>query len=371
MLSAVTDAIQQGAFRRGANMGIMRVDHPDILAFIDLKSDLAQVTNFNLSVAMTDDFMAAVKADPHKLHVVVNPHTGQSGVLAKDTGTADYAGQPDTHADRYYTVRELWHRLVRACLAVRRPGPRLHRRGEPPQSDAALGPDSGHQSLWRTAPLALRGLQPGFHQPRRVPQTSFGRGFRRANRLAIACGKRPNWRFASSTTSWRRTSIPPRRLSEATRATRKIGLGVMGFADLLFELGIAYDCDDAVQLAERIGCFIRDAGWVASERLAESRGSFPSWQGSVWDTQHDGQLMRNAQVTTIAPTGTISIIAGCSSGIEPVFSLAFTRQVLDGKKLVEVNPVFEAALREHFSDQDQIDAIVEHAATHGSIQDLA
>jgi ribonucleoside-diphosphate reductase alpha chain len=122
MHSGVTDAIQQGAFRRGANMGIMRADHPDIVAFIDLKSDLCQVTNFNLSVAITDDFMAALKGDPHKLHTVVNPHTGQNGWLAKDNGTADYSVQTEVNADRYYTVRELWSRIVERAWQTGDPG---------------------------------------------------------------------------------------------------------------------------------------------------------------------------------------------------------------------------------------------------------
>ena len=163
---------------------------------------------------------------------------------------------------------------------------------------------------------------------------------------------------------------PTPEIHEATHATRKIGLGVMGFADLLFKLDVAYDSEEALQLADRIGSFIREAGWAASERLAEVRETFPSWKGTVWDTERDGRPMRNAQVTTIAPTGTISIIAGCSSGIEPLFSLAFTRQVLDGKKLVEVNPVFAAALRDHIKDEDEVQRIVEHAAKHGSIQDV-
>ncbi len=368
MLSAVTDAIQQGAFRRGANMGIMRVDHPDILAFIDLKSDLAQVTNFNLSVAMTDDFMAAVKADPHKLHVVVNPHTGQSGVLAKDTGRPDYAGQPESHAGRYYTVRELWNRIVERAWQSGDPGlvfiDEVNRHNPTPH----LGPiratnPCGEQPLLPYEACNLGSINlAAFLKP--PSDEAFGdridwQALRETAELAV--------RFLDNVVE--ANKYPTKEIEEATRATRKIGLGVMGFADLLFELGIPYDSEDALELAERIGCFVRDAGWVASEQLAEARGSFPTWKGSVWDTQHDGQLMRNAQVTTIAPTGTISIIAGCSSGIEPVFSLAFTRQVLDGKKLVEVNPIFEAALREHFADQDQIDAIVEHAATHGSIQD--
>jgi ribonucleoside-diphosphate reductase alpha chain len=144
----------------------------------------------------------------------------------------------------------------------------------------------------------------------------------------------------------------------------------MGFADLLFELEIPYDSEEALGLVDSIGCFIQKASWAASEGLAHARGPFPAWNRSVWDTGNGGRLMRNAQVTTIAPTGTISLLAGCSSGIEPVFSLAFTRQVLGGKRLVEVNPVFERALRQHISDDDAVSRIVERAAEQGSIQGL-
>jgi ribonucleoside-diphosphate reductase alpha chain len=164
---------------------------------------------------------------------------------------------------------------------------------------------------------------------------------------------------------------PTTEIHEATHTTRKIGLGVMGFADLLFKLSVAYDSDEALQLADRIGSFIQEVGWAVSEHLAEVRGTFPAWEGSVWDTQYGGRSMRNAHVVTIAPTGTISIIAGCSSGIEPLFSLAFTRQVLGGKRLFEVNPVFQATLRERFTDETEIQRIIEHAANHGSIQGLA
>ena len=289
MLSAVTDAIQQGAFRRGANMGLMRVDHPDILAFVDLKSDLAQVTNFNLSVAMTDDFMAALKTDPHRLHVVVNPHTGQSGVLAKDTGNADYVGQPESHADRYYTVRELWNRLVERAWQSGDPGlvfiDEVNRHNPTPHlgSIRATNP-CGEQPLLPYEACNLGSINlAAFLKP--PSDDAFTEridwpALREAAELAV--------RFLDNVVEANR--YPTKEIEDATRATRKIGLGVMGFADLLFGLGIPYDSEDAVEIAERLGCFIRDAGWVASERLAETRGTFPSWKGSVWDTQHDGLL---------------------------------------------------------------------------------
>jgi ribonucleoside-diphosphate reductase alpha chain len=370
MLSGVTDAIQQGAFRRGANMGVMRVDHPDILAFIDLKSDLVQVTNYNLSVAVIDDFMDSLKADPQKVHVIVNPHTGQSGVLSKRDNLADYDRPAENTEACHYTVRDIWERIVQRAWESGDPGlvfiDEVNRHNQTP----GLGP--------------IRATNPCGEQPLLAYEAcNLG-----SINLAVFCDphsadpsvERIDWERLRETVQLavhfldnvvEANKYPTSEIHEATHATRKIGLGVMGFADLLFKLEVAYDSDEALELAGRIGSFIRETGWTASERLAETRGAFPAWEGSVWETQFGGKPMRNAHVTTIAPTGTISIIAGCSSGIEPLFSLAFTRQVLGDKKLVEVNPVFEAALREHITDETQFRQIIECAAVNGSIQDLA
>lgn len=369
MLSGVTEAIQQGAFRRGANMGIMRVDHPDVLAFIGIKSDPTQLTNYNLSVAITDEFMASLTGDPGKVHTVVNPHTGQSGAIAKDTGTADYHVQPANTDGRYYTVREVWGRIVQRAWELGDPGlvfiDEVNRHNPTPQ----LG--------------TIQATNPCGEQPL-LPYEACNLG---SINLAALCDQRSSGSPAEQI-DWERlrhtvvlavrfldnvveaNQYPTAEITDASRATRKIGLGVMGFADLLFELAIPYDSDEALSLADRLGAFIREAGWAASQQLAESRGSFPSWKGSVWDTQHGGKPMRNAQVTTIAPTGTISIIAGCSSGIEPLFSLAFTRNVLGGKKLVEVNPIFGRVLRQQLKDEQKADRILQSAAARGSIQDM-
>lgn len=368
MLSAVTDAIQQGAFRRGANMGVMRVDHPDIVAFIDLKSDLAQISNFNVSVAITDEFMETLKAGPQQAHTVRNHHTGQRGRLLKDTGVPDYPEEPSGDPGRYYTVRDLWNRIVERAWQSGDPGvifiDQVNRHNPTPDCGAIRATNPcGEQPLLPYEACNLGSINlVAFSKPRGgvVPADRIDwSALRDTVDLAV--------RFLDNVVEVNR--YPTKEIDEATRATRKIGLGVMGFADLLFELGIPYDSEDAIALAERIASFIRDAGWAASQRLAESRGVFPGWTGSVWDTQRAGRPMRNAQVTTIAPTGTISIVAGCSSGIEPLFSLAFTRQVLDGQTLVEVNPVFAAALREHIREQSQFDAVIAHAATHGSVHD--
>ena len=369
MLSGVTEAIQQGAFRRGANMGIMRIDHPDILAFIDIKSDLARLSNYNLSVAITDAFMEALKSCPDEAHVVVNPHTGRRGVLSKrnDSAVYDDAASADGK-NRHYTVREVWDRMVQRAWQSGDPGlvfiDEVNRHNQTPE----LGP--------------IRATNPCGEQPL-LPYEACNLG---SINLAVFCGSpastadRIDWQGLRHTVNMavqfldnvvEVNQYPTPEIDAATRATRKIGLGVMGFADLLFKLGVPYDSDEALALAERIGAFIRETAWAASERLAKTRGSFPAWKGSVWETHHGGKSMRNAHVVTIAPTGTISIIAGCSSGIEPLFSLAFTRQVLGNKRLVEVNPVFAAALQEQLSDETEVQQIIDYAGTHGSIQSLA
>ena len=369
MLSGVTEAIQQGAFRRGANMGIMRVDHPDILGFIDLKSDLTQVANYNLSVAMTNGFMESLKATPDRPHVVLNSHTGQTGVLSKQNGVAEYDRETGNPDDSCYSVREVWQRIVQRAWQSGDPGlvfiDEINRHNQTPD----LGPIRATNPCGEQPLLAYEACNLGS-----INLTAFYR----ANPEGSAV-ERIDWERLKQTVELavrfldnvvEVNTYPTPEIHQATHATRKIGLGVMGFADLLFKLEVAYDSDEALSLANRIGSFIRQAGWTASEQLAEERGAFPSWKGSVWDTEHGGRPMRNAHVTTIAPTGTISIIAGCSSGIEPLFSLAFTRQVLEGKKLVEVNPIFAAVLREHIKEESEVQRAVEHAAKHGSIQDM-
>lgn len=154
-------------------------------------------------------------------------------------------------------------------------------------------------------------------------------------------------------------------IDQITKANRKIGLGVMGFADLLIRLGIPYDSEEGVEFAKKLMSFIRDAGREQSAALAKERGPFPNYQGSIYEQQ--GLVLRNATVTTIAPTGTISIIAGCSSGIEPLFALAFTRNVMDGERLVEVNPVFEEIIREHGLYSQEL---MERVAVTGSVADI-
>ena len=370
MLSGVTEAIQQGAFRRGANMSIMRCDHPSILDFIDFKSDLTQLSNYNLSVAITTAFMDSLKATPDSPHVIFNPHTGQTGVLLKQNGVAEYGGEAGNSNGSCYSVREVWERIVQRAWQSGEPGlvfiDEVNRHNQTPLLGLIRGTNPcGEQPLlaYEACNLGSINLAALYRPDSDGPAGDRidSKGLEDTVNLAV--------RFLDNVIDVNKYPTPE--IHEATHATRKIGLGVMGFADLLFKLKIAYDSEEALQLVNRVGSFIRKTGWAASERLAEARGTFPSWKGSVWDTGHGGRPMRNAHVTTIAPTGTISIIAGCSSGIEPMFSLAFTRQVLGGKKLVEVNPVFATALRDHFKDENEVQRVVEHAATHGSIQGVS
>jgi ribonucleoside-diphosphate reductase alpha chain len=361
MFSGVTEAIQQGAFRRGANMGIMRIDHPDILAFVDLKSDLSQVTNYNLSVAVSDMFMETLYADPDSPHIIHNPHTDVGGRLVRETSTAVYE---DLAGDgQFYTVRDVWQRIVRRAWETGDPGlifiDEINRHNPTPHLGAITATNPcGEQPLLPHEACNLGSINlAAFFLPESLDIDLHGL----QETVATAV------RFLDNVVEANRYPTPE--IHEASHATRKIGLGVMGFADLLFEMRIPYDSDEAIELAERIGATIRREGWKVSKRLAEERGCFPAWDGSVWETESHGQPMRNAQVTIIAPTGTISILADCSSGIEPVFSLAFERHVLDGKRLRQVNRVFDRALRSQLDDERVIERILVHAASHGTIQE--
>jgi ribonucleoside-diphosphate reductase alpha chain len=313
--------------------------------------------------------MESLGANPDAAHVIVDPHTGCIGVISKADDAPRYAdadGQVDeTDA---YTVGEVCSRIVQRAWESGDPGlvfiDEVNRHNQVPNlGEIRATNPCGEQPLLPYEACNLGSVNlAGFCNPeaQAIDDCLDWDGLRRTVELAV--------RFLDNVVEVNRYPTPE--IDAATRATRKIGLGVMGFADLLFKLEIGYDSPEALELADRLGSFIRDAAWDASEQLAEARGKFPAWKGSVWEPQYGGRPMRNAHVVTIAPTGTISIIAGCSSGIEPIFSLAFNRQVLGGKRLTEVNPIFERALGEHLGDEALIKEVIDYAATHGSIQDL-
>jgi ribonucleoside-diphosphate reductase alpha chain len=359
MLSGITSAIQQGGFRRGANMAVMRIDHPDILAFVDLKSDLTQFTNYNLSVAVTDDFVNTLLDTPDAPHIVVDPHLRRNGVLRKDIGQAVYTQCAHIGS---YTVAELWERIATRAWETGEPGLVFIDEVNRHNATAHVGlmratNPCGEQPLLDNEACNLGSINLAtFYSPEtgEIDMQALGQT------VHLAVGFLDDVIDANN--------YPTEDIRSVCEANRRIGLGVMGFADLLFQCGIPYDSQEALEITEKLASFIRKTAWDASTTLAQVRGTFPNWGGSAWDTKYNRQ-MRNAAVTTIAPTGTISIIAGCSGGIEPAFSLAFIRRVLEGRTLRELNPVFLAVLSKHINTQAVIDRVWNHAFNHGTVQD--
>jgi ribonucleoside-diphosphate reductase alpha chain len=338
VFDVATEAIKQGGTRRGANMGMLRVDHPDILEFIAVKLDPARMRNFNLSVAVSDAFMAAVRDGAS--YELVNPRTGQ------------VTGQLD--------ARRVLDAIANAAWSCGDPGMVFIDRINALQPTPALG--------------AIEATNPCGEQPL-LPFESCTLGSIDVGRFVVVggLGGDLDWtrltaivhdavRFLDDVIDANR--YPLWEIERATVATRKIGLGIMGWADALAALGIAYDSDAALALADQVATLLERESLAASVALAERRGAFPSWRGSRWHDAGHAPL-RNATTTTIAPTGTISIIAGCSSGIEPLYALAYRRNVLDGAELTEINPQFRRVAAERGFGSDALFAGV---ALHGGVR---
>ena len=346
VFNQATEAVKQGGNRRGANMGILRVDHPDILEFIECKLD-GGIANFNISVAATDRFMEAVKEDGE--YDLIAPHTGQAVSTLR--------------------ARDVYNRIVQAAWTTGDPGfvfiDRINHSPANPTPELgeieATNP-CGEQPLLPNEACNLGSLNLAkFVVP--VKHNGHGTngdlpidwaGMEKAIQVAV--------RFLDDVIEVNPYPLPEIKL--AVEGNRRIGLGVMGWADLLFKLGIAYDSDDAVKTAQRVMSFINKAGHDADTRLAEERGPFPNWSRSIY---RDGKPLRNATVTTIAPTGTISIIANASSGIEPLFALAYSHNVED-RHLTFVNPIFEevARTRGFWSEE-----IMEEVGKRGMVRGMA
>ncbi len=314
VFDTATDVIKQGGKRRGANMAILRVDHPDVMDFITAKYREKSFENFNLSVAATDEFMHAVeKNDDYEL---VNPRTGKA---VKRMPAAD--------------VFEL---ITAMAWEVGDPGmvfiDEINRHNPTPQIGQIESTNPcGEQPLLQFESCNLGSIN---------VEKFVKKGEMQWDELAetvLACT-----RFLDDVIDANNFPIPE---TEAiTKANRKIGLGVMGFADLLVALRISYQSKEALEFGEKLAAFIQKNAHAASKQLATERGVFPNFEGSSW--QKRGEHLRNATTTTIAPTGTISIIADCSSGIEPLFAVSFVRNVMEGTKLLETNRQFEAIARE-------------------------
>lgn len=356
VFSKATDAIQQGAFRRGANMGILRVDHPDIVNFITIKDNLGMLTNYNISVTVTNRFIHELRTKPETQHQVMNPRTKQWSVLNKRDAQGKDLGVA-------WTVGEIWNMIVEHAWRTGEPGvvfiDRINEKN--PIKNVGL--------IEATNPCGEQPLHP-------FDSCNLGS----INLGVLVKGEGANARFdwdeyktiIHSTTRFLDDVIevnkyPLPQIDSMSKTTRRIGLGVMGFADALYKLGIPYNSAEGCAWGERVMQVLNDESHLASELLADERGPFPAWEGSDWERQ--GKKMRNSYTTTVAPTGTISIIANCSGGIEPMFSLAFIRQVMKdarGKPTVmrEVNYVFEKVAKERgFYSDDMIDDIV----THGTL----
>lgn len=320
IFDTATSVIVQGGRRRGANIGILRVDHPDIIEFIEAKTKEGEFSNFNLSVAITDKFMDALKKGMD--FSLINPRTKKAVGKIK--------------------ARELFQHITHSAWRTGDPGlvfiDRINRYNPTPQ----LGP------IESTNPCGELPL---------LPYESCNLGSINLARL-VKNGK-IDWdklkelvwlgvRFLDNVIDVNRYILP--QIERVTKGNRKIGLGVMGFSDMLIQLEVPYDSDKAIEWAGKIMGFIQKESHNASIALAKERGVFPNFKKSIYYKKHP---MRNATTTTVAPTGTISIIAGCSSGIEPIFAVSYVRNVLGGSQLLEVNPYFEEfAHRYKFYSED-------------------
>ena len=318
VFDATTDVIKQGGMRRGANMAILNIEHPDILRFIEAKDNPEALTNFNLSVAVTDEFMKAVEKGTD--YGLANPRTGD--VLDK------------------LNARDVFNKIVDMAWRTGDPGvvfiDEINRHNPTPQLGRIESTNPcGEQPLlpFESCNLGSINLSKMVANGSGQPRIDYDR-LSQTIKLTV--------RFLDNVIEVNQFPLPE--IGEMTRTTRKIGLGVMGFADTLIQLGIPYDSEQGLATAQEIAQFISTQADKASIELAQERGAFPAFQGSVYDMP-DGPRFRNASRTTIAPTGSLSIIANCSSGIEPLFALSYVRHILEGEEFVEVNPYFEEAAK--------------------------
>jgi ribonucleoside-diphosphate reductase alpha chain len=342
-----TNAIQQGAFRRGANMGMMSLEHPDILKFLQAKQNLNEFTNFNTSVKITDVWMQNLLESGNQLHLVTNPRTHKSYLLPRKLNMSNY-GLEDLYpvesksdlsgikAGRFYTIGDIWKLIVKCAHHSGEPGlvfiDRINRDNPTPSIGAieATNP-CGEQPLLPYEACTLGSINLAMFVT--YSEGSFGIDW-----PDLAETVNDSVRFLDNIIDV--CDYPVRDTLRLAQANRKIGLGVMGFADCLFRLGIPYDSQQAVNFGSKVMEFINDNARSASSRLADLRGPFPNWSSSIWRIDRKMKV-RNAAITCVAPTGTISIIADCSAGIEPLYSLAFYRHILSGSKMLQVNPFFK------------------------------
>ncbi len=338
IFNLATEIVKQGGTRRGANMGILRIDHPDVLQFIKLKEDLNEMKNFNVSVAVTEKFMQALaKKESYDL---IDPHTNLP------------IGKQD--------AQQIWDLLVHHAWLTGDPGVLFVDRAN------ETNPAKHVETLEATNPCGEQWLAAydscnlgSISLQRFVKRTKAGNATVDWPRLKKAVNQATH--FLDNVIDMNRYPIP--QIAEKTLSNRRIGLGVMGFADFLIELEIPYNSKEGQAMGKKTMKFIQDAVFEASSALGKTRGNFPNYPGSEYEKR--GIPMRNVARTTIAPTGTISMIADCSSGLEPLFAVVFTKTVMDGTSLVYVHPTFEAiAKKEGWYSKE----LMEKIAYEGSIQ---
>jgi len=348
VFSEATNAIQQGAFRRGANMGMMYIHHPDILKFIHAKEDLSRFTNFNISVKVTDEFMERLKKDRKKPHLVRNPRTGLEYYLPRDLSIEDYRLQDLIEAVKgkkrpkaeVWSCGDIFDKIIDCAWRSGEPGMVFTDRVNEANPTPHLGRIEATNPCGEQPLLPYEACNLGSINLERFVTADASAAEPEFNWDGLREVVRTGTRFLDNVIDINR--YPLDEIRDICLGNRKIGLGIMGFADALFRLAIPYNSQAGIEFGGKVMRFINDESHQMSEELAEERCAFPFWEGSVWDKKHR-RKMRNATTTTVAPTGTISIIANCSSGVEPLFSLAFYRNVLDGKRLTEVNEHFKLA----------------------------
>jgi ribonucleoside-diphosphate reductase alpha chain len=348
-----TEVVKQGGTRRGANMGILRVDHPDIRDFITCKSDVTQVTNFNISVAITDAFMEAVREGG--TYELKTPRTGE------------VVGREDAN--------EIFDLIIHGAWATGEPGVFFIDEANRYNPVPALG------SYEATNPCGEQPLLP--YDVCNLGSVNVGMFVKDDVAEDAPVEEKIDWETFGSVVHLAvhfldnvidANNYPLDEITELAQKIRRIGLGIMGWADLLVRVGVPYNSDEAIELARRVMGFIEEEARVASEKLAETRGTFPAWEDSIWGPERtaakvDGERvrpmrkLRNSNITTVAPTGTISIFADCSGGIEPLFAVAFMRNQA-GSLMPDVNKDFVALAKEQgwYSDE-----LMERIAQEGHI----